>query len=72
MTIAIVCYCPACDYFIKTAVQPDAVGSHGCVQCAGLMEVYIAQGSREVVKWHEHVPGSDPPRTSIPSTDQSC
>lgn len=51
-TIAIVCYCPRCDYFIKTAVMPGSVGSHGCAQCDGWMEVYVAQGSREAVEWH--------------------
>jgi hypothetical protein len=52
-TIALVCYCPRCDYFVATAVQPGAVGTHGCMQCDELMQVYIAQGSREVVQWHD-------------------
>lgn len=51
-TIAIVCYCPTCDYFIKTAVQVDAVGSHACMGCDGSMEVYVAQGAKEAVVWH--------------------
>ena len=41
-TVAIVVYCPSCDYFLKTAVQEGAVGTHGCAQCNGLMEVYVA------------------------------
>jgi hypothetical protein len=52
VTVAIVCYCPRCDFFIKTAVQPDAVGSHRCIDCNEPMEVYVAQGAREVVHWH--------------------
>lgn len=55
-TIAIVCYCPSCDYFIKTAVEPGTVGSHGCAQCDGSMEVYIAQGAKEVIQWHAEGP----------------
>lgn len=51
-TIAIVVYCPTCDYFVKTAVQPEKVGSHGCEVCSGPMEVYVAQGSREVIAMH--------------------
>lgn len=52
-TVAIVCYCPRCSYFVKVAVRPDAVGTHGCVQCNRLMEVYIARGGQEVVRWHD-------------------
>lgn len=52
-TIGIVCYCPTCDYFVATAVHPDAIGTHGCARCDGLMRVYIAQGSKEVVRWHQ-------------------
>jgi hypothetical protein len=37
----IVVYCPRCDYFKKVAVQ--VVGTHGCHQCNGMMEVYIPQ-----------------------------
>jgi hypothetical protein len=51
-TIAIVCYCPRCSYFVKVATRPDAIGTHGCVQCNRLMEVYIARGGQEVVRWH--------------------
>lgn len=53
MTVAIVCYCPTCDYFVKVAVQPDAIGTHGCAQCNGPMEVYIAEGAAFVVHWHK-------------------
>lgn len=55
MTVAIVCYCPRCDYFVKTAVQPP-VGTHGCLDCGGAMEVYVAQGSvAETVRFrHVH------------------
>lgn len=56
MTVAIVCFCPACDYLVATAVQPNAIGTHGCAQCGGLMQVYIAQGSKEVVQWHDRPP----------------
>lgn len=49
-TVAIVCYCPTCDYFVKTAVKADAIGTHGCHQCDGSMEVYVAQGRKEVVR----------------------
>lgn len=52
MTVAIVCYCPRCDYFVKSAVQADAIGTHGCARCDGPMEVYVAQGQREVIEWH--------------------
>jgi transcription elongation factor Elf1 len=51
-SVAIVCYCPTCDYFVKVAVQADAIGTHGCLTCGRLMEVYVAQGSKEVVQWH--------------------
>ena len=51
-SFAIVVYCPRCDYFTKTAVQIDAVGTHACHGCNGLMEVYIAQGETEVAIWH--------------------
>jgi len=51
-TVAIVVYCPRCDYFLKTAVQVGAVGSHGCMGCNGPMEVYVAQVAKEVVSWH--------------------
>jgi hypothetical protein len=51
-TVAVVVYCPRCDYHLHIAVPPDAVGSHGCMQCDKPMGVYIAQGCREVVQWH--------------------
>lgn len=51
-TIAIVVHCPRCDYFHRVAVMADAIGSHGCTQCDGFMEVYVAQGRKEVVQWH--------------------
>ena len=51
-TIAIVVYCPTCDYHRNIAVQEDAIGTHGCAQCDGLMQVFIAQGRKEVVQWH--------------------
>lgn len=51
-TVVIVCYCPRCDYFMKTAVPLFAIGSHGCAVCSGSMEVYIARGSREVTTMH--------------------
>jgi len=41
-TIAVVVYCPRCDYFLKIALRPDAIGTHGCTQCNGQMEVYVA------------------------------
>lgn len=49
---AIVCYCSTCDYFVKVAVQTDAIGTHGCHQCERLMEVYVARGHQEVAQWH--------------------
>ena|ERR1700678_3069280 len=41
-TTAIVLYCSRCDYFKKTAVS-GPIGTHGCVQCNGFMEVYVPQ-----------------------------
>ena len=54
--ISIVVFCPRCNYFLKTGVQEDAVGTHGCMRCGGLMEVYIAQGSKEAVNWQRPIP----------------
>ncbi len=51
-TIAVVIYCPRCDYHLHLALPEDAIGTHRCIECDGLMEVYIAQGRREVVQWH--------------------
>lgn len=41
-TTAVVVYCPRCDYFRKIAVQEGSVGTHGCAECNGQMEVYVA------------------------------
>jgi hypothetical protein len=42
LTTAVVVYCSRCDYFKKIALH-GAIGTHGCTQCDGQMEVYIPQ-----------------------------
>jgi hypothetical protein len=39
---AIVVYCSICDYFLKTA-SAGPIGTHGCAECEGYMEVYVPQ-----------------------------
>lgn len=53
-TVAIVVYCSRCDYFLKTAVQVGAVGTHGCAECDGQMEVHVAQGYVEPSARHHN------------------
>lgn len=61
-SIAIVCYCPRCDYFIKTYVATNAIGTHGCMGCQEGMEVYVAQGRFDFA--HKPVDASPDERTN--------
>ena len=69
-TVAIVVYCPRCDYFRKTAVQVGKVGTHGCAECDGQMEVYVAHGYVEPSALH-HAPTSPPSTVPILGSDLS-
>jgi hypothetical protein len=51
--VAVVVYCPRCDYFLKTA-PTIPIGTHGCATCNGLMEVYVPQELMAPETMHAH------------------